>query len=129
MKTIFNTLLVALTLTAVSFNAANADTKEPKKAAAYQSSMYTTTEGKLQIAVKKETTSPVLVQLLDQKSTAVFAQQISKRQNAARFRLDVSNLPDGVYQIAISNGVETTTKEVTLSTQKPVAAPRLVAVF
>ena len=126
MKALFTTLLIALTLT--SFNTAQADTNKPKKAAAFQTGIHTTAEGKLQVAVQKETTSAVLVRLLDEKGNAVFSQQISKRQDAVRLRLDISNLPDGVYQVAISNGVETTTKEVTLSTKQPVAAPRLVAV-
>ncbi|GAB3314538.1 hypothetical protein GCM10027299_02760 [Larkinella ripae] len=128
MKTIFNTLLVALTLTAASFNAAVASPKEPKKAAAFQSGIFTTIDGKLQIAVQKETTSTVMVQLLDQKGNAVYYQKIGKRQDAIRYKFDVSNLPDGVYQVSISNGVETTTKEVTLATQPAVVAPRLVAV-
>lgn len=128
MKALINTLLVALTLTAASLNVANADTNKPKKAAAFQTGIYTTLDGKLQVAVQKETTSPVVVNLLDEKGNTVFSQQIGKRQEAVRLRMDVSNLPDGVYQVAISNGVETTTKEVTLSTKQPVAAPRLVAV-
>ncbi|MFD1140952.1 T9SS type A sorting domain-containing protein [Larkinella insperata] len=128
MKALINTLLVALTLTAASFNTANADTNKPKKAAAFQSGIHTTADGKLQVAVQKENTSPVVVNLLDEKGNTIFSQQIGKRQEAVRLRMDVSNLPDGVYQVAISNGVETTTKEVTLSTKQPVAAPRLVAV-
>ncbi|GAB3284706.1 hypothetical protein GCM10027347_61740 [Larkinella harenae] len=128
MKALFNTLLLALTLTATTFNAATANPKEPKKAAAFQSAMYTTTEGKLQVAVQKETTSPLLVQLLDQKGNAVFSQKIGKRQDAVRYRFDVSNLPDGVYQVTISNGVETTSKEITLATKQVEAMPRLVAV-
>ncbi|GAB3280673.1 hypothetical protein GCM10027347_55970 [Larkinella harenae] len=128
MKTLINTLLVALTLTAATFNPASATPKEPKKAAAFQSAMYTTTEGKLQVAVQKETTSPVLIQLLDQKGNAVFSQKIGKRQDAVRYRFDVSYLPDGVYQVAISNGVEIITKEVTLATKQVEVTPRLVAV-
>ncbi|MGA0557380.1 T9SS type A sorting domain-containing protein [Larkinella sp. VNQ87] len=128
MKALFNTLLVALTVTAASFNVANAEINKPKKAAAFQSGLYTTVDGKLQIAVQKETTSPVLVRLLDQKGKALFVQQIGKRQDAVRLRLDVSNLPDGVYQVAISNGVATTTKEVTLATQQPTTTARFVAV-
>ncbi|RAJ89874.1 hypothetical protein LX87_05643 [Larkinella arboricola] len=88
--------LVALTLTADSFNSAQADPNKPKKVAAFQSGIHTTAEG--------------------------------KRRNVVRLRMGVSNLPDGVYQVAISNGVETTTKAVTLSTKQPVAPPRLVAV-
>ncbi|RAJ89869.1 hypothetical protein LX87_05638 [Larkinella arboricola] len=128
MKALFNTLLVALTLTAASFNTVQAGPNKPKKAAAFQTGIHTTAEGKLQVAVQKETTSAVVVRLLNANGEEVFAQQIGKRQEAVRLRMDVSNLPDGVYQVAISNGVETTTKEVTLTTKQIEAAPRLVAV-
>ncbi|RAJ93160.1 putative secreted protein (Por secretion system target) [Larkinella arboricola] len=128
MKALFNTLLIALTLTAASFNTVQADPNKPKKAAAFQTGIHTTAEGKLQVAVQKETSSAVVVRLLNANGQEVFAQQIGKRQEAVRLRMDVSNLPDGVYQVAISNGVETTTKEVTLTTKQIEAAPRLVAV-
>lgn len=128
MKTIFNTLLVALTLTAASFNTVQADPNRPKKAAAFQTGIYTTTEGKLQVAVQKEATSPVLVHLVNAKGEHVFSQRMSKRQEAIRLRLDMRDLPDGVYQLVISNGVETTTKEVTLTTKPSAVAPRLVAI-
>jgi len=95
MKALFNTLLVAFALTAASFNTVQADPTKPKKAAAFQTGIHTTAEGKLQVAVQKETTSAVMVRLLDEKGNAVFSQQISKRQDAVRLRLDVSNLPDG----------------------------------
>ena len=128
MKALFNTLLVAFALTAVSVNAAQADPNQPKKAAAFQSSMYTNVAGKLQIAVQKETGGNVVVRLVDKAGKEVFVQQVGKRQQAARLSLDVSALPDGVYQVEISNGVETTTQALTLATQQPVAAPRFVAV-
>ncbi|GAB3281248.1 hypothetical protein GCM10027347_56770 [Larkinella harenae] len=127
MKALINTLLVAVALTAASFNAVNANPKEPKKAAAFQTGIYTTTEGKLQVAVQKQTTSPVLVQLRNAKGEPVFAQRIGKNQGAVRYRLDMSNLPDGVYHLTVSNGVETTTQEVKLNTPAPTATLRLLA--
>ncbi|GAB3279080.1 hypothetical protein GCM10027347_53630 [Larkinella harenae] len=128
MKAFVNTLILAFAITAASFNPANANPNHPKKAAAFQTGIYTTTQGKLQVAIQKETTSPILVQLRNAKGEEVFSQRMAKRQQAVRFRMDVSHLPDGVYQVVVSNGVETTTKEVTLATQQPVATPRLVAI-
>ncbi|WP_460639615.1 hypothetical protein [Larkinella harenae] len=60
--------------------------------------------------------------------TAVFAQQIGKRQPGARLRLDVSNLPDGVYQVVISNGIEETVQHVPLTTHQPSHPARLVVI-
>ncbi|MFD1139895.1 T9SS type A sorting domain-containing protein [Larkinella insperata] len=128
MKAIVNTLLVALTLTVTSFSTTQADTRKPKQAAAFQSGMHTTAEGKVQIAVQKETTGAVTVRLINAEGREVFVQPIGKRQQAVRLRLDVSSLPDGIYQIAISNGLTTTTQELTLATKRPTAAPRLIAV-
>ncbi|GAB3914878.1 hypothetical protein GCM10028803_60940 [Larkinella knui] len=132
MKTLIKSLLVAFTLTAVTFSTSWAESNKPigkpKNAVAFQSSMYTTNAGKVQIAVNKQTGGKVEVRLTNSAGKEVFVQSIGKRQEAARLRLDVSALPDGVYQVAISNGVETTTQELTLATT-PVthAAPRLVA--
>jgi hypothetical protein len=69
----------------------------------------------------------VVVRLTNSAGTEVFAQQIGKRQQAARLRLDVSALTDGIYNVVITNGVDTTTQEVKLSTQHSVAVPRVVA--
>ncbi|GAB3315756.1 hypothetical protein GCM10027299_05130 [Larkinella ripae] len=132
MKTAIKSLLVAFAFTMTSFSVAQADVYKPlsrtKKAAAFQSSLYTTQEGKLQIAVNKEMGNTVQIRLVNAAGKEFFVQQIGKHQQAARLRLDVSNLPDGNYQVVISNGVETTTQQLTLATQPPVAAPRFVAV-
>ncbi|GAB3911977.1 hypothetical protein GCM10028803_54490 [Larkinella knui] len=131
MKTLFKSLLVAFTLTVVTFSTSWAESNKPigkpKNAAAFQSSLYTTAEGKLQIALDKQTGGSVVVRLKNSAGTDLFIQQIGKRQQVARMRLDVSALPDGVYQVVISNGVETTTQELTLATQQPSATARLVA--
>ncbi|GAB3897358.1 hypothetical protein GCM10028803_15770 [Larkinella knui] len=132
MKTLIKSLLVAFTLTAVTFSTSVAEINKPigkpRNATAFQSSMYTTIEGKVKIAVKKQTGGKVEVRLTNSTGKEFFVQSIGKRQEAARLSLDVSALPDGVYQVTISNGVETTTQELTLATTPVVqAAPRLVA--
>lgn len=132
MKTIVNSLLVAFALTLTTFSVSNADNNkpagQPKKVAAFQSSLYTNLSGKVQIAVQKETGGKVMVRLTDAAGKEVFAKEFSKRQKAARLSLDVSNLPDGNYQVEITNGVDRTTQELMLSTQKPNVATRFVAI-
>ncbi|GAB3255663.1 hypothetical protein GCM10027347_16960 [Larkinella harenae] len=131
MKTLINTLFAAFTLTVFSFTATQAETHKPigrpQKAAAFQSAMYTTVDGKLHISVDKQIGGPVVVALKNSAGSDVFAQQIGKRQPGARLRLDVSNLPDGVYQVVISNGVDSSTQTVTLATHQPSQPTRLVA--
>ena len=133
MKTLFKSLLVAFTLTALTVSASLAETNKPvgkpKNLAAFQSSLYTTTEGKVQIALKKETNGTVVIRLTNSAGKEFFVQQIGKRREAARLRLDVSSLPDGIYVVAISNGVETTTQTLTLATTPQTqVAPRIVAI-
>ncbi|MGA0555855.1 T9SS type A sorting domain-containing protein [Larkinella sp. VNQ87] len=130
MKTLVNTLFVAFALTFASFTVSQADINSPagrpKKVAAFQTGMYTTTEGKLHVALQKEAGGSVVVRLTNQKGDALFVQEYGKREQAARLRLDVSDLPDGVYQLSITNGVETTTKTVTLASEKSNAPARFI---
>jgi hypothetical protein len=59
MKTLVKSLLVAFTLTLVSTTFSQAEIKKPigrpKNVASFQSSIYPTSEGKLQIALNKQT--------------------------------------------------------------------------
>lgn len=131
MKTFFQSLLVAFSLTLTSVAVSQAEPHKPigrpKQAAAFQSGIYTTTEGKLQISLDKETGGVVEVRLVNRAGTEFFSREIGKRQQTARLRLDVSALPDGIYEVILSNGVETTTKVLTVGTNQPRAALRLVA--
>ncbi|MFC5410263.1 hypothetical protein ACFPMF_13135 [Larkinella bovis] len=130
MKTILKTLLVALTLTFVGFTTAEAGQPigRPKKAASFQSVMYLTAEGKIQVSLNKEVGGAVVVRLKNSKNADLYVQHVGKRQHAVRMRFDVGALPDGVYQVEISNGLEKTTQTVTLITQTPTEPARLVAI-
>ncbi|GAB3331627.1 hypothetical protein GCM10027299_37450 [Larkinella ripae] len=131
MKTLVNTLFAALALTVFSVTTSLAEPHKPigrpQRAAAFQSGMYTTVEGKLQIAINKEIGGAVVVSLKNRAGAELFVQEIGKRQAAARLRLDVSNLPDGIYQVIVSNGVEETTQTVTLGSPQPSVVNRVVA--
>lgn len=133
MKTLINTLLVAFSLTLVNLSATFANaTASPSKAdstvaAAYKSGMYTNAEGKLNIAVEKQTGGTVEIRMTNSAGKELFAQRVGKRQKMARLRLDVSSLPDGVYQLSISNGVDTMVHHLTLATQQPSVSARQIA--
>ncbi|GAB3915670.1 hypothetical protein [Larkinella terrae] len=130
MKTLVKSLLVAFVLTFVAFapSFANNRPKRASKAVAYQTSLYTDAEGKLRVAVDKETGGVVEVRLVNSAGKEFFVQQIGKWQRKARLRVDVSALPDGAYQVAFTNGVTDFTNNLTLSTQKQIVTNRLVAV-
>ena len=132
MKTLSKSLLVAFLLTLTSVSVTKADVYmsfvHPKKPVTFQSGMYTTNEGKLRIALNKQTGGAVQIRITNQAGADVFSQQIGKNRQSARLLLDVRNLPDGVYQVSITNGAETTTQELTLATTPQVTAtPRLIA--
>ena len=133
MKALINPLVVAFALTVAMFSAsfANANPgKNPVTVAKFQTSMYTTTEGKLQISVEKEATGAVDIQFVNAQGKVLFTQRMTKREKMARLRLTVSDLPDGAYQVRITNNIEVTTHSVTLSTQQPISGSgRLVAIL
>ncbi|MGA0560359.1 hypothetical protein ACO2Q8_27090 [Larkinella sp. VNQ87] len=132
MKTILNVLLVVFTLTLACVSVSQADPHKPigrpKKVAAFQSGIYTTAEGKLQIALDKENGGTVLVQLTDEAGNELFAQKFHKRRQVVRLRLDVRDLPDGVYQVVISNGQESTVQTFAINTRQSVISPRSLVI-
>ena len=130
MKTLLTSLFIAaaLTLTSVSATQAeNGPARKPAQIASYQSGMYTTAEGKLNIALNKQTGGALDVRLLNQAGKAVYDQPIGKHQTSVRLRLDLSELPDGAYQLVITNGRDITTRVVTISTKPVAMSARLVA--
>lgn len=134
MKTLINTLLVAFSLTLVNLSASLAGTTpvslakaDSTVAATYKSGMYTNAEGKLNIAVEKQAGGTVEIRMTNSAGKELFAQRVGKRQKMARLRLDVSSLPDGVYQVSISNGVDTMVHHLTLATQQPSVSARQIA--
>ncbi|RRB04704.1 hypothetical protein [Larkinella rosea] len=130
MKTLVKPLAVAFLLTFAGFAPSFAATRPTpvSKAAAYQTSLYTDAQGKLRVAVDKETGGTVEVRLVNTAGKEYFVQEIGKRQKAARLSLDISGLPDGAYQVVISNGVDAKVNHLTLATHKPEFTTRLIAV-
>jgi hypothetical protein len=131
MKTLINPLVIAFSLTIATFSASFADANtggRPATGASYKTGMYTTAEGKLQIALDKDATGAVDIQLVNADGKVLFVQRVAKKETMARLRLTLSDLPDGSYQVRVSNCVNTTTHSVTLSTNQPSASSRLVAI-
>ncbi|GAB4030679.1 hypothetical protein [Spirosoma jeollabukense] len=131
MKTLIKPLLVAFSLSLVTLSAALADgtpAARPAAVATYKTGIYTTIEGKLNIALDKETSGAVDIRMKSADGIVLFSQHLGKKETGTRVRLDMSALQDGNYQVEITNGVETTVHNVTLSTQQPSAPNRLVAI-
>jgi hypothetical protein len=127
MKTLIKPLLVAFSLSLISLSASIAEGTPTRPAAAYKTGIYRTTEGKLRIALDKEPGGRVDIKLKSADGKILFVQHLGKKQQTSRMLLDLNNLPDGTYQVEITNGVETTTQTVTLATQQPSVPSRLIA--
>ena len=121
--------LVAFVTFSVSFAESNAfaRTKPSVKAVAYQSSLYTDVKGKLRLAVDKQPGGIVEIRLVNSVGKEFFVQRVGKNQRRARIRFDVSELPDGAYEVVLTNGITAFTNHLTLATQVPGFSGRLIA--
>lgn len=130
MKTLVKPLLVAFLLTFVAFAPSFAVNRPTPvaKTVAYQTSLYTDAQGKLRVAIDKETGGAIEVRLVNTAGKEYFVQEIGKRQKTARLALDISELPDGAYQVVITNGVDAKVNHLTLATHQPKFSTRLIAV-
>ncbi len=131
MKTLIKSLALALTLGFVTSVASFADANpgsRPSAVASYQSGIYTSVDGKLNICLDKQKGGAVDIQLKSTDGKILYSQHLGKNERKYRTRLNLDELPDGVYQVEITNGVETTKHNVTLSTHQPEAPSRLVAI-
>lgn len=131
MKTLAKTFVVALSLgflTSVASFAEGKPGSRPSTVAAYKAGIYTSVDGKLNIGLDKEKGGAVDVMLKGADGKIYYSQHLGKNEKIYRSRLDVNELPDGVYVIEITNGVETTRHQVTLATKQPEAPVRLVAI-
>jgi hypothetical protein len=130
MKTLIKPLLIAFFVTLLSFYSSWAASKpigRPASVAAYKTGIYSNREGKLVVAVNKETSGAVTIQLTNNSGKVLFSQLIGKHQQSARIRLDLSELSDGNYQLNVTNGVETTTHQLTIATSQPLVPNRQIA--
>lgn len=131
MKTIITSLALALSLNVASTTTLLAEPNpinRPAVVAAYKSGVYMTTAGKLSIAVDKEKGGSVDIRLINTAGRALFTQHLSRQERICRLKLNLNDLEDGIYQLEITNGAETTTQTVTLSTNHPASPSRLIAV-
>ncbi len=131
MKTLIKSLAFALSLAAVTSSVTFAETNpggKTKVVATYKTGIYMTQSGKLSIALDKEKGGTVSISLKGADGQLLYIQHLGKNDQTYRTRLNLNQLEDGVYQVEITNGVETTTQSVTISTQQPATPNRLVSI-
>ncbi|RCR67574.1 hypothetical protein [Larkinella punicea] len=130
MKTLTKSLIIAFLFTSltVSFAVTNASQPKPTgKVQSYQSSLYTDTEGKIRVAVDKLVGGIVEVRLVNSTGKEFFVQRVGRRQRIARIKMAIDALPDGAYQVVVTDGFDTKVNNLVLTTQPPAVTGRLIA--
>lgn len=130
MKTLIKSLAFALTLGFATSAASFAETNpggRPSSEGSYQSAIYTTNSGKLSIALDKQAGSAVDIRFKNTDGEVLYSKHLGKNESKYRTRLNLSDLPDGVYQVEITSGIEKTMHSVTISTQQPQTPSRVIA--
>ncbi|GAB3994404.1 hypothetical protein GCM10028807_32130 [Spirosoma daeguense] len=129
MKTLIKSFALALSLGFATSVATFADVKpnRPSTAVTYEAGIYTSKDSKLNIALNKEVGGTVSINFKNNNGKVLFSEQLGKNQTTYRTRLNLDELPDGVYQVEITNGVDTKMHTVTIKTEKPENPGRVVA--
>ncbi|MVM38606.1 T9SS type A sorting domain-containing protein [Spirosoma sp. HMF3257] len=131
MKTLIKSFALALSLGVITSAASFANTNpgtRPAKAVSYKTGIYSTPYGQLNIALDKETGGAVDVRLKAASGKVLYTQHLGKNERNFRVRLNLNELADGIYQVEVSNGLETTTQNVTISTQQPQSPGRVISI-
>lgn len=133
MKTLIQSIALALTLGIVTSTVSLADTTpnpgtRPTTAVSYKTGIYSTPYSQLNIALDKEKGGAIDLRLKGADGKVLYAEHVGKNERNYRARLNLSALADGVYLLEVTNGVETTTQTVTISTNQPSAPSRVIAI-
>ena len=126
MKSLFATLLVALTIATSSASFAVAkpapDKGQPEQASPALVSIAQIEKSKIDVVVDKEGGAPMIIRLLDSSGRNLATKTLSQKEDATRVRFDLASLKDGVYFVKVRNGKNTQVAKFELETSVPAAA-------
>ncbi|GAA4396471.1 hypothetical protein GCM10023187_04640 [Nibrella viscosa] len=128
MKTFVKTFALALSLSAVSLVASANGGKENASPTSYKSAVFASATT-LNVMVEKEMGGRVEIRLKDAGGRVLHTNYLQKKDGKFWSKFDLSNLADGTYRVEITNGAESTVKDITLSTQSPVNVNRTIAMY
>ena len=100
----------------------------PNAPASFQSSVYVSASHDIRVAVDKEKSHIVQVKILNEQGRLISSQSINKKTSHYRARFDVNELPDGHYQLVITDGTAVETHALDLTTQTPTTVSRAISV-
>ncbi|MFD2932985.1 hypothetical protein [Spirosoma flavum] len=134
MKTLIKSLALAFSLGIVTSAASFANVTEvnpigrTSAVASYKTGIYSTVTGKLNIALDKTTDGRVDIQMKGTDGKVLYTKHLGKNEHGCRVSLNLNDLEDGVYTLEITNGIETTTQNVTVATKQPTTPSRIIAI-
>lgn len=130
MKTFIKSLALALTLGVVSFStsvASNPGKTRPVVHSAYQSVVYPSQYAPvINVVVDKEEGSTVQVRFKTNQGETLAERSVGRGKEKVAMKFRLTELPDGMYRVEITNGRDVTTKTIKLSTQQQ-ESPRTIA--
>ncbi|GAB3945420.1 hypothetical protein GCM10028805_14460 [Spirosoma harenae] len=91
----------------------------PTKLAYYQIGTYIDKAEKLHVNVNKQLGGDVSVHLIDPNGNQCYHYVMGSEETMIRLKMDLSELPDGNYQLRVSNGLELEVRDVKISTRTP----------
>ncbi|MGV3586931.1 MAG: T9SS type A sorting domain-containing protein [Adhaeribacter sp.] len=123
MKTLFASLLFALTLTTSSNSFATAnrtyDHGQTETAAPVAVTFAQIEKSKLDVVVQNAINSNMSIRLTDAAGKNIATKILQKKATGTRVRFDLANLHDGTYFVRVGNGKNTQVKKFAIKTTLP----------
>lgn len=118
MKNSIKTIAIAFALFTTAFTA-NAGEKETSKVAGFNTGVYTTKAGKVNVLVEKANTDAATILLLkNENGETVYRETVGKNHQKFGRSLNLDELEAGKYELKVISNGETQTKTFQLSEQK-----------
>ena len=123
MKTLVASLLIAMSTASFADPATN-----PTAPASFQSSVYVSASHDIRVAVDKEKSHTVQVKILNEEGRVMANTSVGKKTSQYRASFNVNELPDGHYQLVITDGTAVETHAIDLTTKTPTTASRAILI-
>ena len=120
MKKHFKTIAIALLATVSTLSTFAAD-RNPDKEKGFDVGMYFDHHsGKIKTFVEKEAGQNLQISFQDDQGNELQRTQMSKKEIKGKVYFDVNNLPNGTYQVKVTQGNKETVQTIHISRPKPV---------
>lgn len=118
MKTLVTSLLVALSVAVSSISFAQAGkpvTNMSDSTPKTQTAIRPVKDGNVDVVIGK-TDGNLLIQITDQQGRTLASKPIYKQELTSRIRFNLNELPDGVYELVITEGTNRQVQDIFLNT-------------